>query len=98
MPKLALKYVKTGMRLSKAVRNDAGMKLINKGTIITEKILENLTNANVGYVFVAADSDAQGLEEELASLDHRFARTGEKPHMESLKRILQDHLKELYSC
>jgi hypothetical protein len=98
MPRIALKYVEVGMRLSKAVRNDAGMKLINKGTTITEKILQKLINANVGYVLVAGESDAQRLEEELSALDKRFARTCEKPQMDGLKRLLREHLEELYSC
>ena len=98
MPKIALKYVEVGMRLSKAVRNDAGMKLINKGTTITERILQKLINANVGYLFVVSESDAERLEEELSALDARFARTCEKPHMDGLKRLLREHLEELYSC
>lgn len=86
------------MRLSKAVRNDAGVNLINKGTLITENILQKLINANVAYVFVASESDKGRLEEELSALEARFSRTGEKPHMAGLKRLLQEHLQELYSC
>ncbi len=98
MPRLALTYVEAGMRLSKAVRNDAGVKLIDKGVTITEKILQKLIDTDVPYVFVVGDSDAERLEEELSALDARFARTGEKPLMDRLKRLLQEHLKELYSC
>lgn len=98
MSRIALKYVEVGMQLSKAVSNDAGVKLINEGTVVTDKIIQKLVNGNVRYVFVKREADAVRLEDELSALDARFARTRGKPHMEELRNLLQGHLEELYSC
>ncbi len=98
MPRIALKYVEVGMQLSKAVTNDAGVSLINKGAVITEKMLQKLVNANVRYVFVVNRSDEGRLEQELSALDARFARSTEKPHMAVLKSLLREHLEELDPC
>ncbi len=98
MPRIALEHVEVGMQLSKSVSNDAGVKLIAKGTVVTDKVLQKLANANVHYVFVANTSDPARLEQELAALEARFAKTGERPHMEGLKKLLREHLEELYPC
>ncbi len=97
MSRIALKDAEAGMQLSKAVLNDAGAKLVGRGTRITEELLQKLVNADVKYVYVISQSDGTRLEEETSALESRFARTKEKPHMDRLKRLLQEHLKELYS-
>ncbi len=98
MPRIAIEYVEVGMQLSKAVVNEAGMNLISKGAVITVQLLQKLVNANIRYVFVVSQSDEARLEQELSALDARFARTGEKPHMRSLKTLIREHLQEFYPC
>ena len=97
MARIALKNVKPGMQLSKNVCNDSGSMLVNEGEIITEEMLQKLINAHVSYVSVAEKMDEARLEQELSALEIRFAVTGAKPYMDKLKRLLQDHLKELFS-
>ena len=97
MPRIALKNVEPGMQLSRAVVNDAGAKLINRGARITEEMLRKLVNANIRHVYVVCLSGDGALEEALSALEARFVRTGDKPHMDRLRRLLQEHLQELYS-
>lgn len=97
MPRIALKNVEAGMQLSRAVLNDAGAKLVDRGVRITQEMLLKLVNARVRYVFVVDTSDDGQLEEALSALEARFSRTEEKPHMDGLKRLLREHLQELYS-
>jgi len=97
VPRIALKNVEAGMQLSRAVLNEAGAKLVDQGARITQEMLLKLVNAHVRYVFVVGRSDDGQLAEALSALDARFARTEEKPYMNRLKRLLKEHLQELYS-
>ena len=97
MPRIALKNAEAGMQLSRAVRNDAGAKLVDSGARITQEMLGKFFNANVRYVYVVNQSDDGVLEGALSALEARFTRTKDKPHMNRLKQLLQEHLQELYA-
>ena len=97
MPRIALKNVEAGMQLSRAVLNDAGAMLVDHGTKLTQEMIRKLANAHVRSVFVMDQSDDGRLEEALSALETRFARTEGQPHMDRLKRLLLQHLQELYS-
>jgi hypothetical protein len=97
VPRIALKNLEAGMQLSRAVVNGAGAKLVDQGARITQEMIRKLINANIRYVFVAGQSDEALLEEALSALDARFVRIKDEPHMDRLRRILREHLQELYS-
>jgi hypothetical protein len=97
VPRIALKNVEAGMQLSRAVLNDAGAKLVDQGVRVTQEMLLKLVNAHVRYVFVVGRSDDGQLGEALSALEARFTRTEGEPHMAKLKRLLSEHLQELYS-
>ena len=97
MPRIALKNVEAGMQLSRAVLNDTGAKLINRGARITEEVIRKLSNANIRYIFVVGQPDDGQLEDALSGLEARFARTKDRLHMDRLKRLLREHFQELYS-
>ena len=97
MPRVALKNVEVGMQLSRAVLNNAGAKLVDEGTMITQEMLRRLLNAHVRCVFVVGQSDDGQLEDALSALEARFAGTADEPHMDRLKQLLREHLREIYS-
>jgi hypothetical protein len=96
VPRIALKNAEAGMQLTRAVLNDAGVKLVDQGARITQEMLKKFVNAQVRYIFVVGQSDSGQLEEALSALEARFVRTKDKPHMSRLKRLLWEHLQELY--
>jgi hypothetical protein len=97
VPRIALKNVEAGMQLSRAVLNDAGATLINRGARITQEMIRKLINTNIRYIFVVGQLDDGRLEEALSDLEARFARTKDRLHMDRLKRLLREHFQELYS-
>jgi hypothetical protein len=97
VPRIALKNLEAGMQLSRAVVNGAGAKLVDQGARITQEMVRKLINANIRYVFVVGQPDEALLKEALSALETRFARIKDEPHMDRLRRILGEHLQELYS-
>lgn len=97
MPRIALKNLAPGMQLSKPVFNGAGAMLVDRGARISEEMIRKLDNADIRYVFVVDRSDDDSLDEMLPALEARFARAGDQPHMDRVKRLLREHLRELYS-
>ena len=97
MPRIALKNAQTGMQLSRPVLNGAGALLIDQGATITQEMIGRLVNADIRYVFVIGGEANGALEEMLSALETRFARTKDDPHMGRLRRLLREHLQELYS-
>lgn len=97
MPRTALKNLAPGMQLSKPVFNGAGAMLADRGVRISEEMIRKLENADIRYVFVIGLPDDDSLDEMLSALEARFAPAGDQPHMGRLKRLLKEHLQELYS-
>ncbi|MDI6729612.1 MAG: hypothetical protein QMD44_11920 [Thermodesulfovibrionales bacterium] len=97
MPKVTVNNLKPGMKLSKPVVNEAGMILLGEGTEITNALIERLQNMNVSSVFVEGASKPQKPKEEaMAEIDARFKKTENEPHMGMLKKLLKEHVEELY--
>jgi hypothetical protein len=85
------------MKLSKPVVNEAGMILLGEGTEITDALIERLQNMNVGSVFVEGASRPQKSKEDaMAEIDARFKKTENEPYMGMLKKLLKEHVEELY--
>jgi hypothetical protein len=97
LPRIALKNLRSGMQLSRPVVNGAGAMLVDRGVSVSEEMIGKLANADIRYVFVVGRVSDGPLEEELSALETRFAGTEDESHMGRLKRLLRDHLQELYS-
>jgi hypothetical protein len=97
VPRIALKNVQAGMQLSRSILNSAGALLVEQGATITQEMIGKLANADIRYVFVTGEVSNGALEEMLSALETRFARTKDEPHMGRLRRLLTEHLRELYS-
>ena len=97
MPRIALKNLMPGMQLSRPVLNGAGAMLVDRGVVISEEVIEKLGNADIRHVFVINRSDEDSLDVMLSALEARFIRVGDGAHMDRLKRLLKEHLQELYS-
>jgi len=97
LPKVTVNNLKPGMKLSKPVVNEAGMILLGEGTEITDALIERLQNMNVSSVFVEGASKPQKPKEDaMAEIDARFKKTENEPHMGMLKKLLKEHVEELY--
>ena len=97
MPRIALKNLTPGMQLSRSVLNGAGAMLVDQGVKASEEMIRKLSNAGIRYVFVVDRLGEDPLAEALSALEVRFVGTGDEPHMGRLKRLLKEHLQELYS-
>jgi hypothetical protein len=97
LPKVTVNNLKPGMKLSKPVVNEAGMILLGEGTEITDALIERLQNMNVSSVFVEGASKSQKPKEDaMAEIDARFKKTENELHMGMLKKLLKEHVEELY--
>ena len=97
MPRIALKNLAPGMQLSRSVINGGGAMLVDQGVKVSEEMIQKLANARIKYVSVVDRLGEDPLAEALSALEARFAVTGDAPHMDRLKRLLKEHLQELYS-
>jgi hypothetical protein len=97
VPRLPLDKIQPGMQLSKHAVNNFGLMLLERGTMITEEMIEKLRNAEVRHLFVAGNPDDARLREMLSALEERFAMTNDKPHMGVLKDLLREHIEDIYA-
>ncbi|GAB4409823.1 MAG: hypothetical protein OHK0032_05520 [Thermodesulfovibrionales bacterium] len=97
MKKVPLDSVRSGMRLAKAVLNEAGITLFGEGVAVTEQMIERMRSMNLDSIYIEGVSvPKMPLEDELSMLDARFRGSEEEPHMETLKRLLKEHIRSLY--
>jgi hypothetical protein len=96
VPRIALNNVEIGMQLSRPVFNSSGAFLIDRGVEITEEMIRRLFHAGVSYVFVEGRPDAT-LEKELSALEKRFSKCKDNARMATLRRLIREHMKDLYS-
>jgi hypothetical protein len=98
MPKQVLAELKPGMKLLKPVTNASGMTLLSEGTELNGELIDRLHRMEVEGVYVRGNNRPdRPLEEILAVLEARFIKTGQEPHMATLKRIFQEHITGLYT-
>lgn len=97
MSKVLVENLKVGMKLSKPIVNDAGMVMLGAGTELTRSAIERLGAMNIAAVHVEGSS-APGKSKEhlLSELDARFRKTENEPYMAGLKRLLKEHIEELF--
>lgn len=100
MPRrIPVQELKPGMRLAKPVENSSGMVLLGENTELTIEFIDKIKNMGIGSVSVQGSyTPAVPCEELLADLDRRFDKIQNEPYMDTLKRILQEHIKALYDA
>jgi len=97
MAKMPVSALKPGMKLAKPIVNDAGMILLGEGSWLTDTLIERLLNMNIGSVYVEGTASlGKSKEEMLAELDARFKKTESEPYMGTLKKLLKEHIEELF--
>lgn len=90
--------VRPGMVLARAVVNETGVTLFGRGTEVTEAVIERLKNAGTALVTIEGRRlPARSREEEMRSLDERFAAVDKAPHMAGIKDMVRRHIESLYS-
>lgn len=97
MAKVAVANLKAGMKLLKPVVNETGMVMFGEGTVLTDQMITRLSNMNISAVFVEGGQQrTKSKEEALRELEQRFARSGENEQMRMLKKVMIEHIEEIY--
>jgi hypothetical protein len=98
MATVATKDLVPGMRLARPVLNKSGLPILGEDTELTEAIIEKIQGMDIQSVNVkGVFRKLAPREEVLAGLDQRFKNVEGKPYMDVLKRLLVEHIEELYA-
>ena len=93
---IALESARPGMRLLGPVTNSKGQTILEGGTILTDRLIEKLSNAGTGSLLVDGAPDHTAKEEVLSKLHKRFETSRNNCHMALLEEAVAEHLEELY--
>lgn len=86
------------MRLSRPVLNKSGLPILGEDTELTQAIIDKIQEMDIQNVNVKGLSRTLAPREEvLARLEQRFKNAEGKPYMDVLKRLLVEHIEELYA-
>jgi len=97
MPIVSVDRAQPGMRLSKSVTNESGAVLFEAGTMLTSQLITELRNASIGSVYIVGTPDHARIEEMVAGLRKRFAKTRHEAHMAMLEELVIEHIEELHA-
>jgi len=96
MPKVSVEDLKAGMKLAKALSR-GNMVLLGEGTVLTETWISRIGDMGVDAIFVDGPSEQPiPKEEAIRQLDLRFRNVLDKPYMERIKKMVQEHIERLY--
>ncbi|MFQ3574176.1 MAG: hypothetical protein SNJ53_06035 [Thermodesulfovibrionales bacterium] len=97
MAKVPVTHLKPGMKLIKPVVNDAGMVMLGEGTVLTDQMINKISNMNISAVFVDGSSQkAKSKEETIKEIEERFSKSADTEQMRLLKRLMLEHVEEVY--
>jgi len=97
MPKILANKLEPGMILGRPIVGKNGMIMLGEGTELTEKWVERIQDMEITSVFIEGPPiQTITKEEALANLETRFKLVEGKPFMNSIKRIVQEHIEGLY--
>ncbi len=98
MAGVATKDLVPGMRLARPVLNKSGLPILGEDTELTQAIIDKIQEMDIQSVNIKGISRTLAPREEvLAQLDRRFKNVEGKPYMDVLKRLLVEHIEELYA-
>ena len=96
MSKILVSKLQPGMKLAKPIKNDGGVVMLAENTELTDSLIKRLEKMNIDSVSIVGGSKPEKSPEELlAELGSRFRKTENEPHMGMLKKIFQEHIKEM---
>jgi len=96
MKKVSINELEAGMVLAKPVMRGA-MLILAEGTELTNAWVSRIEDMGVEHLFVeGAAEHAVPKEEALALLDARFKLVEDDPCMYFLKKIVKEHIEDLY--
>lgn len=97
MPKIPVAKLEPGMILAKPIMTPNGMVMLGEGTELTEKWVERIQDMEIASVFIDGPPiQTISKEEALANLEARFALAAGKPYMNSIKKLVKEHIEGLY--
>jgi len=98
MPKIPVAKLEPGMTLAKPIMTPNGMVMLGEGTVLTEKWVERIQDMEIPSVFIDGPPvQTVSVEDALANLETRFALVEGKPFMNSIKKIVKEHIEGLYN-
>jgi len=97
MPKITVDRLVVGMCLAEPITNEHGLVLINEGIELTEALIEKIKNLRIESVKIKGDSKPEETKEEMIlALEERFKNAISYPHMDTIKKIIKEHIERLY--
>lgn len=97
MLRVVVNNLKPGMKLAKPVQNESGMVLIAEGTELSFSTIERLIVMGVSSVMIEGSrAQSKSKEEVLEEISIRFKKTENEKHTGMLKKIMIEHINELY--
>lgn len=73
------------------------MVILGEGTVLNEAWIARISDMGIEQIMIeGAAEQAIPIDEALANLDARFRNVLDKPHMNDIKRIVEEHIKALY--
>lgn len=97
MPKIPAAKLEPGMILAKPIMTPNGMVMLGEGTELSEKWIERIQDMEIASVFIDGPPiQTISREEALANLEDRFALVAGKPYMNSIKKLVKEHIEGLY--
>ena len=97
MAKIPTSKLVPGMRLARPVLNESGLAMIGENVELTEALIEKIQQMSVASVHVHGVSPLLPPKEEMLSqLQARFKNVESMPYMDTLKRLIADHIEGLY--
>jgi len=98
MPKIPVAKLEPGMILAKPIMTPNGMVMLGEGTELTEKWVERIQDMDIASVFIDGPPvQTISKEQALAELEARFALVEGKPYMNSIKKLVREHIEGLYN-
>jgi len=96
MPRIPVDKLEPGMKLVKPVMRGE-MVLLGEGTELNDNWIQKIKDMEIGSVYVDGPSQMSVPKDEmLAQLDKRFQNVADKPYMNVIKKLVQEHIEDLY--
>ncbi len=93
MEKIPLRLAQAGMILAQPVINAAGTALVGEGVVLSDALVERLTQAGISVIAVkSGPKKGPGTADRvLGRLEHLFRKQSAEPFMAALKSMLHDY-------
>jgi len=96
MPRIPVDKLEPGMKLKKPVMRGS-MVLLGEGTELNDNWIQKIKDMEIGSVYIDGPSQMSVPKDEMmAQLDKRFRNVADKPYMSVIKKLVQEHIEDLY--